>query len=240
MVFSGLSPLVVEEVAEQSGVIRVRARTPGGSVPCPGCGWAASGCMPITSGRWPMFRSTRRVSVVVRVRRLLCPTQKCVRRSFREQVPGVLERYQRRTPRLARWIAAVVRELAGRAGARVLCALAMGISRHTAVRVLLCLPLPVVRVPRVLGVDDLALRRRHRYATILIDAETRQRVDVLPERGASALEPWRRTVSARRRPDRRSARASAPRPPSSACSRSTTFWIAASGCSNAHGGSISP
>jgi hypothetical protein len=43
----------------------------------------------------------RRVTVVVRVRRLACLTLPCARQSFREQLPGVLERYRRRTPRLA-------------------------------------------------------------------------------------------------------------------------------------------
>ncbi len=43
----------------------------------------------------------RRSAVVlrVRVRRLVCPTRGCCQ-TFREQVPGVLERYQRRTTRL--------------------------------------------------------------------------------------------------------------------------------------------
>jgi transposase len=49
--------------------------------------------------------------------------------------------------------------------------------------------LPVVRVLRVLSVDDFALHR-HRCATVLIDAETGERVDVLPGRGADALERW--------------------------------------------------
>jgi transposase len=58
--------------------------------------------------------------------------------------------------------------------------------------VLLRLPLPQVSVPRVLGVDDFALRRGHVYATVLIDAETGERVDVVAGRKADALEEWLR------------------------------------------------
>lgn len=150
LVFSGLSPLVIEDVTDEGERIAVRARTPEEAVPCPGCG--------APSGRVHGFHlrtvadvsvDGRRVVVRVRVRRLVCPTRGC-RHTFREQVPGVLERYQRRTARLTRQVKAVVKELAGRAGARLLAILAMRLSRHTALRALLRIPLPIRRVPEAL------------------------------------------------------------------------------------------
>jgi transposase len=132
----------------------------------------------------------RRVLVKVRVRRMRCPVVGCKVQTFREQVPGVLERYQRRTARLAGQVSAVARELAGRASARLLPALGIAVSRHTMLRVLLKIPLPALAVPRVMGIDDFALRRGSVYATVFIDAETGRRVDVVVGRTADVTEKW--------------------------------------------------
>ncbi len=102
--------MVIEDVADQGERILIRARTPTGVVPCPGC--------QALTERVHSYHErvvadvpvdARRVVVQVLVRRLVCPTRGC-RQTFREQIPGVLERYQRRTPRLADQIGAVVKE----------------------------------------------------------------------------------------------------------------------------------
>lgn len=137
LVFGGLSPLVIDDVVDENVVIRVRARTPDRPGACPGCGAGSArvhGYVERTVA--DIALDARPVVVGVRVRRLVCPTRGC-QATFREQLPGLLERYQRRTSRLAAQVEAVVRELAGRAGARVLNALGMRVSRHAALRALL-------------------------------------------------------------------------------------------------------
>lgn len=191
--FSGLSSLVIEGVEDAAEVIVVRASTRSRPVACPGCA-VETGRVHGYVERWlaDVPVDGRRVVVRVRARRMRCSTPGCSRQTFREQLAGVAERYQRRTARLATQIGRVVRELAGRAGIRVLAGLSVTLSRQTALRLLLRLPLPNRPVPTVIGVDDFALRKRQSYATVIIDAVTGERVDVLTDRTAITLEAWLR------------------------------------------------
>lgn len=131
--FSGLASLVVEDVADEGEVIQVSARTRAEPVPCP-VRWQLTGRVHgfhrRTIADVPV--DGRRVVVSVRVRRLVCLVLGCPPQTFREQVPGLIERYQRRTRRLADQLGQVVKELAGRAGSRLSRALAAAISRSTA------------------------------------------------------------------------------------------------------------
>jgi hypothetical protein len=152
IVFFGLSALVIEDVQDAGEVIRVRAGTAGGTVACPGCGNETArvhGYHERTVADVPV--DGRQVLVAVRLRRMRCPVLGCAVQTFREQVPDVVERYQRRTVRLAGQVSAVARGLGGRAGTRLLPVLGISASRHALLRALLKVPLPPLEVPRVLG-----------------------------------------------------------------------------------------
>jgi transposase len=183
--------LQIETIYPATGAITIVLRTCRLVVPCPEChqpteqvhSWYRRS---FTDLPW------QGLSVCFRLhtRRWRCPNPDCGRQIFTERLPQVVAPFARHTMRLAEVVDAIAFALGGEAGARVLATLGLPVSADTLLNRVRAAVGPASPAPRVIGIDDWAWRKGHRYGTIIVDLERHRVLDLLPDRAAGTVSAW--------------------------------------------------
>jgi transposase len=191
---SSLSPpgFIVQDVLCEPGQTSIVVRHERSFSNCPSCG------TPSRSVHSRYRRSAmdlpicgRQVRLTVMARRFWCAASLCPRRIFAERFPDeALAPWARRTARLEALVHHLGLALGGRPAASFARRLVVPVSNDTLLRVVRRRARGPSAPLRVIGIDDWAWRRNHRYGTIVCDLERRQPVVLLPDREQATAEAW--------------------------------------------------
>jgi transposase len=105
--------------------------------------------------------SDLRVTLHLHVRRFFCPNPGCPRRIFTERLPGIVAPWARRTKRLADPQTQIGLLAGGSVGEQLSLTLRIPSGDDVLVWLVRHTVSPVAPTPRVLGVDDWAIRKGH-------------------------------------------------------------------------------
>ena len=185
-----LPPLQFDGCTQEENSLTLWFQTTASPIACPQCGLLSSRVRSrYRRTIWDLPWADRGVRICVHLRKFACINLDCPRRIFAERLPHVAP-YARSTPRRIACQTSIGLALGGEAGTRLSRDVSLCTSPATLLRRIRRMPEPTGAKPRVVGVDDWALRKGTRYGTLLVDQETRRPLELLPERTSELLIAW--------------------------------------------------
>jgi transposase len=172
-------------------ILTLEIATTNPNASCPACGyetWRVHSRYSRGLAEEPAFG--HQVRLQMKVRRFLCSGSRCPRRIFAEPLDGFAAKYARTTTRLAQTHRAIGSALGGEAGAWLAVKTAMPTSPDTLLRRVKQVGARSSATPRFVGIDDWAWCKGQRYGTIVVDLETGDVIDLLPDRDAATVSTW--------------------------------------------------
>jgi len=184
--------LIVDDMTESEAALVVSARSKASEHACPRCGTLSSRVHSRyvrTAADLPC--AGKKVELRLVTRRFVCSAPLCHQQIFAERFDeGIIAERARRTSRLECIVHHLGLALGGRPAANFAQRLRMPVSNDTLLRVVRRRAKLPTEPLRIVGVDDWAWRRNHRYGTIICDLERRRIVALLPDREIATVQAW--------------------------------------------------